>query len=37
MGRRDASGLVEQARELRCLEVTAVALAEGAISREHVV
>ena len=37
MARRDASALVHQARELRVLEVTAKALADGAISREHVV
>jgi hypothetical protein len=35
LGRRDASGLLFQARRLRDLGLTSAALAEGAISREH--
>jgi hypothetical protein len=35
LGRRDASGLVFQARQLRDLPVTSAALGAGTISREH--
>jgi hypothetical protein len=37
LGRRDASGLVHQARQLRDLPATSAALTTGTISREHAV
>jgi hypothetical protein len=35
LGRRDASGLVHQARQLRDLPATSAALTTGTISRDH--
>jgi hypothetical protein len=35
LGRRDASGLVHQARRLRYLPATSAALTAGTISRDH--